>query len=246
MPFVRHFARALLVLVVVATSLVAAPASAQAPPQPESPAPSLGAPAESFSLLAVRDLRIERDVVVSSGNVGTAQPGGTARLEQDVAISDPASVLAADELTLRSGVTVQDAAYNTIDNAGTIAGTVTSPVSVPITTLPGFVPASPGTDDIDVGQNEAVSLAVGAYGDLDVQKGATVTLTGGRYDFESWAIAMEVTIVAAAPVEVHLAGGAHLNKDGSVIGAMASSRQMCTSSQVTPSRSRWRPGSRGS
>jgi hypothetical protein len=101
------------------------------------------------------------------------------RLGPHVDVSQPGAVVVGDTVRLLSGARVQNVASNElVAEGGTILGTRTSPLALPLLVMPPLPAISPGTQDVEVAQNTTRSLAAGSYGDVKVQRGGALILNG--------------------------------------------------------------------
>ena len=102
-----------------------------------------------------------------------------------------------------------DAYYNTLSNAGTIVGTKFTPLALPVyASLPPVLIRPAGTSNVAVPDNGTASLDEGAYQDLNIGRGAKLTLTGGGYAFRSITIARDGELRYSAPIDVVVSGRA--------------------------------------
>lgn len=167
-------------------------------------------------LLAVNSIQIDRDVDVLSGDVVVSQGGsgpflGEAALSLDRGVTTAAGYsLRADSIDLDQGVVVGgDAVYNQLSNDGTIQGSQTSPLDLPVfAALPPLeAPGSrPPTGHVTVPAGTTASLDEGSYGILTVGDGATLRLTGGKYTFDSISVGKAGALAFAAPAVVVVRG----------------------------------------
>lgn len=167
-------------------------------------------------LLAVNSIQIDRDVDVLSGDVVVSQGGsgpflGEAALSLDRGVTTAAGYsLRADSIDLDQGVVVGgDAVYNQLSNNGTILGSQTSPLDLPVfAALPPLeAPGSrPPTGHVTVPAGTTASLDEGSYGILTVGDGATLRLTGGKYTFDSISVGNAGALAFAAPAALVVRG----------------------------------------
>jgi len=121
----------------------------------------VGANSSRFQVLSRRDRTVE------------------VRLGPDVDVSQPGAVIVGDTVRLRPGARVQNVASNELfAEGGTILGTRTSPLTLPLLALPPLPAVSPSTRYVEVARNTTHSLAAGRYGDVKVQRGGTLILNG--------------------------------------------------------------------
>ena len=184
----------------------------------------------SAVLLAKNSIQIDNTTVIVSGDVvvNNAVSGpvlGEAALSLDRAVTTPAGYkIVATSIDLDSGAAAGgDAYYNTLTNQGTIAGTQFSPLALPV--FAGFPPAlarPPGSGNVTIANNGLLTLDEGAYGNLTINKGATLLLTGGGYAFQSITVASGGSIRYAAHADIVVAGRADFGANAVVSPATGS------------------------
>lgn len=172
-----------------------------------------GGPAvEDFVLLGEERVLVRHDSTITGGDLGAnidAFAGGNpeVRFESNSTANDPASEVFGDRVKLDPGSSIYDVTYNTLAAQPTsVLGTQTTPLALPVVTMPTPLTANPGTTDITVASGGQQSLPSGAYDDLVVSQNATLTLEGGEYHFTTWTLASGATIEADAPVDIRIAG----------------------------------------
>ena len=120
-------------------------------------------------------------------------------------VSSPASEVFGDRVKLDPGSTIYDVSYNTlVANPTSVLGAQTTPLALPVLTMPTPLTATPGTTDITVAAGTQQTLAPGAYDNLVVAQNATLTLQGGEYHFTSWTLGTGATIETDAPVDIRI------------------------------------------
>lgn len=196
------------VLSLAAAVLTALAAAAQGPPPPLPP--EVG----NAVLLATNSIQVGRDTVVVSGDlvVNDASPGpilGELELSLDQGVSTPAGfALEANGVDIDSGATIGgDVRYNVLRNGGTIDGALVTPLALPVIgMLPQIPNRPPGTNDITVpdGATQIIGTGggIGAFGHLDIGRGATVRLPGGLYAFASITMQRAATIRWEGPGDI--------------------------------------------
>ena len=167
-------------------------------------------------LLARNSIQVDNSVTIVSGDVivndATVGPVlGELALSLDRAVTTPAgNKIVGTSIDLDSGaVAGGDAYYNTLTNQGTIAGTQFSPLALPV--FAGFPPTlarPPGSSNVTIANNGNLTLDEGAYGNLTINKGATLLLTGGGYAFQSITVAAGGSIRYAAHTDIVVSGRA--------------------------------------
>ena len=102
-------------------------------------------------------------------------------------------------------VVSSDVRYNQLTNNGTISGSQTASLPLPVfSALPTFLTATPSTTNVSVAMNGTYTLAAGSYQDLVVGKKATVTFTGGTYHFRSISVDREAKLLFSAAAVVRV------------------------------------------
>ena len=207
----------------LASLLCATVAFAQRP----QPSPGVG----NAVLLATNSIQINRDAAVLSGDVvvnnATAGPVlGDAALSLDRNVTTPAGYkLAATSIDLDQGASAGgNVYYNTLTNAGTIAGAQFTPLALPVFgTLPPALVRPAGTSDVVVANAASLTLDEGAYGNVVVGIGATLRLSGGGYAFGSITVRSGGSVRTAAPADIVVSGRADFGAS-SVVSPVDGSR----------------------
>ncbi len=167
-------------------------------------------------IVAKNSARLKNQSVVWSGDVianaaaggDTLQSGYELALDPQASTSD-GSQLKANRIWLKNNSVVKGGvAFNTLKNQGTILGTQTSPLALPVfATFPPFHSASPGGGlDVTVSAGGYALLPDGEYGNVNVGNGGTLLLSGGTYDLRSLSAGNSAQILFAAPAEVRIEG----------------------------------------
>jgi hypothetical protein len=211
----RTFAALLLV--------VAAGAIAQQPPDPPPLPPAVG----NAVLLATNSIQIDRDCVVTRGdlvvnNASTSPILGEKDLSIDQGVKTPAGfALKANSVDIDGGAVVDgDVHYNILQNNGTINGAVHTPLALPVIgTLPQLPPFQPaGTQNVTVPNGATQPLGADAYGDVVVGRDATLRIPGGPYVFASLTTERGASIIFDGPGEIVINGAMTLGAN-TTIGA---------------------------
>jgi len=144
----------------------------------------------SYSIFATHGVWLEQNSEVLSGNIGVNEIGEPPFMDSGVELSigisteTPASYsIKANRIKVKQNATVNaDIYYNELDNNGTVTGTLSTPLELPLfTTLPEFHTSVPGTENIVVPQNGEYTLLPGAYNEIQVKKNGKLIFTGGEY-----------------------------------------------------------------
>jgi Bacterial Ig domain len=168
---------------------------------------------ERTAILATHGVWIQTGADVLSGDVIVNQTGAAPFLDSGVELSVAGTVttpvgydVQANRINVAAGSTLaSDAFYNTRTGAGSVTGTQTSPLTLPVfASLPAFPTATPGTTDVNVAANGTRTLAPGSYRDLIVGKKGTVTFTGGIYHFRSIQLNSQVKLFFSAAAEIRV------------------------------------------
>ena len=178
-----------------------------------------------FVALSMEGVTLKQGVSVVSGGVGAnvasdgpfIENGVEVNISQGVTFQDPEAPLMGDSIFIEAGAQVYDVFYNELFNSGTILGTETTPLELPI--VPAFpeVPlVTPGTVDVKVKKNQTVILDAGSYRNLSANTNVTIIFTGGVYDFATWTVGQNASIYFEAPSEVRVAGKLTINHGGYV------------------------------
>jgi hypothetical protein len=168
---------------------------------------------ERTAILATHGIWIQTGADVLSGDVIVNQTGAAPFLDSGVELSVAGTVttpagydVQANRINVAAGSALaSDAFYNTRTGAGSVTGTQTSPLALPVfAALPAFPTATPSTTDVNVATNGTRTLAPGSYRDLIVGKKGTVTFTGGLYHFRSIQLNSQVRLFFSAAAEIRV------------------------------------------
>ena len=127
------------------------------------------------------------------------------RIGPMVTLIQPGSRVMGDTVRLDSKSSVYDVTYNELVNrGGTILGTATDHVTLPLLTLPALPAIQPGNQDVTVAKNATVTLAAGQYRHVRVRQGGTLVLSGGLYQVQSLEVESKAAVSVMAPTEVRV------------------------------------------
>lgn len=171
---------------------------------------------DDFVVLGHEGVNIDDYVIVNNGDVGSTVASTAPYLDntvqaetvigKDVVFNSPESKVFGDTLRLKQNSVVHDIYFNSFTSGPNATwGSEFSPLLSP--TVPSFpeVPSfSAGSTNVTVLANTSYNLASGDYQDLIVRSGATLTLTGGVYNFNSWDLKTDSTVYFSAPTEVRI------------------------------------------
>ncbi|HEY6139324.1 MAG TPA: hypothetical protein VI670_16290 [Thermoanaerobaculia bacterium] len=191
-----------------AVALAAPALLAQQPPPPLPP--EVG----DAVLLATHSIQVDRDTVVTRGDlvVNDAGPApwlGERELSLDQNVRTPAGfAVKANGVDIDRGAVVGgDVRCNLIGNDGTVNGQVRTPLPLPvIAQLPALIDRPSGTQNVTVAKGQSQILGTGDYAALVVERDATLHLPGGPYTFSSITTERGATIVWDGPGEVVVNG----------------------------------------
>lgn len=188
--------------------------------QPTPPPPPVAVLGD-FVALGLEGVWFRQNSQVVSGHIGAnaasngpyLDSGSEVTLDQKVQLLEPTSGVYGDSLVLRQNAQVQQVFYNQLSNQGVILGAQHTPLALPLfTTLPPVPAFTAGTQNIEVAQKGALRLNADTYGQLQVQQKATVTFSGGVYNFTAWDIGQEAALYFEAPTEIRIAGRLLVNQ----------------------------------
>ena len=135
--------------------------------------------------------------------------------------------IAADAIDIGSNSVVGNVFFNDLDlGIDVLTGSQNTPLTLPVidpAEFPDFQPATPGTDDIIVGENQTVTINPGDFDEIIVGEGGTLILDGeGIYNFDNVLLSFDANLLYEDPVDVRIDDNIGVLK-GSTIGAANSS-----------------------
>ncbi len=183
-------------------------------------------PAEA--LVGVRGIRLDKNADVS-GDIAVIDTGDSPELDVDKDSRIDGSVRANRIRLDKDTVVTGDGAFNTLSGSGTVQGTTTTPLTLPLAiTIPTIGAITPGTTDVTVASGATQTLAPGAYDEVTLTKDATLRLDGGSYALRSLDAAKDARIECATACDLRiletleLAKNAYLGpSEGASIGSEA-------------------------
>jgi hypothetical protein len=112
--------------------------------------------------------------------------------------------------------------YGLVDNSlinreGVILGSRIDTMPVPFVTMPAFPAIVTGHTNVTVAKNKTQTLAPGSYGKVRVSGDATLTLSGGLYQFASLDVDQSATVLFAAAVEIRIDGDLDADSNSKLI-----------------------------
>ncbi len=170
-------------------------------------------PIANTVLFATEHVYVRQTATVASGNimVNSVSTGPFSQHEEVIIDSDASTPacfdIKANRVRVQGGATVaSDVYYNTLVNNGTITGAQTGSLQLPLlNSLPQFIPASPGSDDILVNRHQSLVLAPGQYATLYLEPEAEVVFTGGHYHFDRIVVEKNSALLFEGESQVHVA-----------------------------------------
>lgn len=166
-------------------------------------------------VIATNSAQLKNGVAVASGDVvvNDASPGPTLVSGFELVLEPQVTTaagftLVADSVRIKSGSVVGGGvAYNELSNQGTIQGTLSTPLALPVfSLLPPFSgePPAPGAQDVVVPAGGSVTLAEGEYGAVSVGIGGSLVFSGGTYDVRSLDASDGAALLFSAPARVRI------------------------------------------
>ncbi len=154
----------------------------------------------SFALFAQEEVKLEKDVQISSGDVGSNRE---IDIQKDAIINGN---LFADRITLDKNTRINgNISFNKlkIEKDAQILGTQTKPVQLPIANLPEIPDFKVGTQDFKfVGSNN--TLIAGSYRNIILEKDSRLTLTGGIYNIRKLELKENSTLIFSAVATLNI------------------------------------------
>lgn len=161
----------------------------------------------TFSIFALNSIYMRTGVVVHSGNAGVIDESSEPKfgvdselvLSENVYFHDEASIYA-HRVKIKTRSSVDDVYCNFIVNHATIRGDINTPLELPLdVTLPEFPSPAPGTVDITLAESETLTLPPGAYGEIKLNRLATLILEGGTYHVENLEMGDYTKVLVQSP-----------------------------------------------
>jgi hypothetical protein len=113
----------------------------------------------------------------------------------------------ADTVQIGKNTSIHTVAYNELQNAGKIRGSLMTPLILPLEIdLPEFPEPAPGTDDYYVSKNKFLTLSAGSYGEVVVSINSILLLTGGTYHLENLTLAHNAVLLFKHPTNLIISG----------------------------------------
>lgn len=130
----------------------------------------------------------------------------TVRIGERVTMQQATSRVVGDTVRLLNRASLYGVVSNALFNRrATVLGPQTSPMTpVPYLTLPVMPAISPGTAPVTVRRNQTFTLAAGAYGNVSVESGATLVLSGGLYQLRSLDVDQNATVLFRGATDLRI------------------------------------------
>jgi Bacterial Ig domain len=204
-----------------AVALAAPALLAQQPPPPLPP--EVG----NAVLLATHSIQVDRDTVVTRGDLVVNEAGpapwlGERELSLDQNVRTPLGFsVKGNGVDIDGGAVVGgDVVCNVVQNAGTVQGQIRTPLVLPvISQLPALIDRPSGTQNVTVDNGQTQILGTGDYADLVVKRDGTLHLGGGPYTFASITTDRGATIVWDGPGEVVVNGAIAFGQNTTIAAA---------------------------
>lgn len=156
----------------------------------------------SFSILATGKIDIDKHVEVKSGHIGVLKAGSIVSIDKETFLDDGISVIG-DTVNVEKKSSVENVYYNILNNKGTVRQGHYTPLELPLgVSLPAFPAPSPNQNNKRLKKREDLTLQPGSYGRINVDKRATLFLTGGTYHIESISFGSESRLVFQGQTEL--------------------------------------------
>ncbi len=157
-------------------------------------------PLSDFVLFASEELKLEKDIQVSSGDLGSNK---NLDIQKDAIINGN---LFADKITIDRNTQINgNASFNKlkIQKDAQILGNQIKPVSLPIANLPDIPDFSIGTENFKF-QGQDNILSAGNYRDLILEKDSRLVLSGGIYNLRKLELKEKSVLVFSAPATLNI------------------------------------------
>jgi len=170
-----------------------------------------GVEASDFTVLAKESLHLGQGSSVLTGDIGantatsdTIDSGSEVTLGTSVTMQEAGSRVMGDTVTLKNNSSAYDVHYNGLTNNGTVIGNLVTPLTLPLLDLFPQAPTVP--EAVIVPDDGTLSLPAGEYAQLRIGKRATVTFTGGVYQFASADIDRDAVLEFDAVSDIRILG----------------------------------------
>lgn len=155
---------------------------------------------DNFVLFAQKEIKLEKGVQVSSGDLGSNRE---ISIEKDSIINGN---LFADKITLDKDVIINgDISFNKLKTKKEtqILGTQTKPVSLPIANLPEIPDFQTGEENFKF-EGKDNTLASGTYGKITLEKDSRLMFLDGIYNIERLELKKNATLIFSQPTTLNI------------------------------------------
>jgi RHS repeat-associated protein len=164
----------------------------------------------SFAVYAEKSVALDSKVKVTGGAIGVRSASNDVLVDgAELAVTNNASALVA---VYAHGVLLQHSTVGEvhtnalIEKAEPTHGAVTSFDAASMPALPAAGAVSPDSGAFSVAKGTTVVVGAGAKGDVTLEEGATLRVSGGQYSFASLTLKPKARLEAAGASEVRIAG----------------------------------------
>ena len=167
-----------------------------------------------FVIFAFNSASLNSNVHIASGDVGVLDvsnghcltPGYELAIDRNVYLGNGTTIYA-DTVQIGKNTSIHTVAYNELQNAGKIRGSLMTPLTLPLDIdLPEFQEPVPGTDDYYVSKNKFLTLGAGSYGEVVVSINSVLLLNGGTYHLENLTLAHNAVLLFKHPTNLIISG----------------------------------------
>lgn len=155
---------------------------------------------DDFVLFAQEDIKLEQEIQVSSGDIGS---NGEIDIEKGVIINGN---FFADEIKINKSAQINgNISFNELETRKEtqIFGTKTTPISLPIANLPKIPDFLIGTQDF-IFEGVENTLTAGNYKNVTLKKGSRLKLPGGIYNLSKLILRENSTIIFSVSTTVNI------------------------------------------
>ena len=167
---------------------------------------------DGYVVFGTQQVHIEQNDITTAGNVGL-QNSGQIHIEQNSKLNS--SAIVGDTIHLEHNSVVDNMYFNKLNSQGTILGTQTAPLTLPVLT---YLPYFPTFNDYSHSPNINVNsgtqkISSGKYNNISAGNGVTLEFTGGSYNMTSLSFGDNVILKFDEPsiliIQSSVNGGQH-------------------------------------
>ena len=164
-------------------------------------------------LVGLRGVRLDKNADIT-GDIAVLNIGDKPELDVDKDGQLQGSVRANRIKLDKDTVVTGNAAFNTLSGSGTVQGSTTTPLTLPLAvTIPLVGSVTPGASDLSVASGSTHTLPAGARNRVSLAKDATLRLSGGSYAFRSLSADKDTRIECVAACDVRILETIDLDKN---------------------------------